>query len=408
VVDNENAGLPNHDKDFASQTANLGNLTNSVADPGSLNPATDAGVIGVGQMGSGGNLALPGLQGRSGATKEKLLRAGGGNDLTEAAVAKALAWLAKQQNSAGYWEFDGGSKADRIAATGMCLLPFLAAGETHKTGKKYRTHVEKGLAYLRSQIKPDGHFGTAGMYSQAIATVAVCEAAGMTQDDTYKRVAKSAADFIVKAQAGNGSWGYSAGEAGDTSIVGWQIQALKSARLAGIAVPDKAFKQAESFLESVSDSGATYGYRTKGSTHTLTAVGLLCRQYMGWGPRVSQLARGIQWMWNGYKPVETDWNMYYYYYATQVFHFFGGPEWHKEWNPAMQKILLDKQITEKTPQAKAGDVGSWPKDNGFIGGSCGKLGTTALACLTLEVYYRHLPLYKRDSAGLQELDKNAN
>ena len=70
----------------------------------------------------------------------------------------------------------------------------------------------------------------------------------------------------MKAQAGNGSWGYTAGTEGDTSIVGWQIQALKSGRLAGIAVPQKAFDQAAVFLESVSsDSGATYGYRSKGS-----------------------------------------------------------------------------------------------------------------------------------------------
>jgi len=131
VVDNENAGLPNQEKDFASQTAILGNQTNVVADPGSMNAATETGVIGVGQLGSGSNLSLPGLQGRSGATKEKLLRTGGGNDETEAAVGRALVWLAKQQNPSGYWEFDGGSKGDRAAATGLCLLPFLAACETH-------------------------------------------------------------------------------------------------------------------------------------------------------------------------------------------------------------------------------------------------------------------------------------
>ena len=40
-----------------------------------------------------------------------------------------------------------------------------------------------------------------------------------------------------------------------------------------------------------------------------------------------------------------------------------------------------------------------------IGGACGRLGTTCLALLTLEVYYRHLPLYKRDSGGLADLER---
>ena len=263
----------------------------------------------------------------------------------------------------------------------------------------------RGLKYLTVQIKPSGQFGNAGMYSQAIATVAVCEAAGMTQDESVKKVVRLAVDYIVKAQADDGSWGYVANQAGDTSIIGWQIQALKSARLSDIAVDQKVFDKAMAFLDSVSgDSGATDGYRTKSSSHTLTAVALLCRQFNGWTPRNVALGRGIEFMWTKLPPKDVDFNMYYYY-ATQVFHNFGGPKWHDDWNPKMQKLLLTKQITEKTPASKASDIGSWPADRDHIGKGCGKLGTTALCCLTLEVYYRHLPLYKRDIGGLELLDK---
>jgi hypothetical protein len=400
----EPPALPGPEDDLPRPAMNLGDPTRMGLDTGSEG-REGLGAVGPGQPGVGGQLALPGFVGRpAGATRDRLVRILGGNDDTEAAVALALAWLAKQQNASGYWEFDGTAKSDRVAATGMCLLPFLAAGETHITGAKYKAHIARGLAYLRSQQRPTGQFAESGMYAQAIATIALCELAGMTQDDRVKKSARLAIDFIVKAQAGNGSWGYTAGNEGDTSIVGWQIQALKSARLAGIPVPDKTFKQAETFLESVSDSGATYGYRTKGPTHSLTAVGLLSRQYMGWSPRVSQLARGVRWLWDGYKPRDDDWNMYYYYYATQVFHFFGGREW-TAWNEVMRELLLKKQVTDKTPRAKSADIGSWPKDNGFIGDNCGKLGTTALSCLTLEVYYRYLPLYKRDGGGLRELER---
>src|SRR5262249_20859780 len=150
---------------------------------------------------------------RTGDAKMQRLGERGGSDVTEAAVARSLMWLARQQTANGYWEFDGISKDDRIAATGMCLLPFFAARQAHLTGRSYRQNVGKGLDYLRSQLKPGGQLGAAGMYSQAIAAIALCEAAGMTQDEKLKRAARSAIDFIVKAQAGNGSWGYTAGEA---------------------------------------------------------------------------------------------------------------------------------------------------------------------------------------------------
>ena len=403
-VENETAGLPNQDKEFASQTSQLAPMNDVVADAGVA--GVGEGLAMVGQGGGGGELALPGMKGRSGATKEKLLRSGGGGDETEAAVGRALVWLAKQQTRDGYWEYDGSHKADRIAATGMAVLPFLAAGETHVNGKKYKSHVAKGLAYLQAKLKANGQFGDAGMYTQAIGTIALCEAAGMTQDDGLKRNAKKAVGYVVAAQAGNGSWGYTSGTDGDTSVVGWQIQALKSAKLAGIAVPDKSFKQAESFLVSVSDdSESRYGYRTKGGTPALSAVGLLSRIYISGNPKHALVARGVKNMWEENKPTEGNWDMYYYYYATQVVHFFDGKAWHADWNPTMRKILLDKQVSNTTPGAKAADVGSWPKDTGFIGSSCGKLGTTCLACLTLEVYYRHLPLNKRDGGGLMELEK---
>jgi hypothetical protein len=327
---------------------------------------------------------------RQGPDKARWLKRFGGDDKTEAAVGRALSWLAKQQNRAGHWEFDGSQKGDKVAATGMCLLPFLAAGETHTTGRNYKKNVAAGIAYLQSQLGETGQFKGAGMYTQAIGTLALCETAGMTGDDKVRKSAAKAVGYIVRAQAGNGSWGYSAGQAGDTSIVGWQIQALQSARFAGIPVPDKAFRNAESFLESVSDSGATYGYRTKVATATLTAVGLLCRQYISkWDAQNPLLARGVDYLWKQIPPQEGDFNMYYYYYATQVVHFFDGPAWHRDWNPKMRDVLLKKQVTDETTGARAAEIGSWLKDNGFIGSNCGKVGTTALACLTLEVYYRH-------------------
>jgi hypothetical protein len=397
----EAVGLPDQPSEVAPLTQMAGLGADALGGKiGDLSPSGDQ-MAGAG--GGAGAFTTPGMVGRSGATKDKLLKAGGGNALSEAAVAAGLTWLARQQEKDGSWKFDGISK-DRVAATGMALLPFLAAGETHKYGTKYKQTVEKGLTWLMSRAGPNGFPGlTNNMYSIAIAAVALNEAAGMTKDPAVKAKATAVTGFIVKAQGRNGSWGYSPNTDGDTSIVGWQIQALASARLAEIKFDkDKVYKDANRFLESVSsDSGAKYGYRDRTPTPTLSAVGLLSKYYMGeMNPRHPAFTRGVDFLKQS-PPDKGYWDMYYYYYATQVMHFFEGPDWHKFWNPKMRDLLIDMQD-------KSGDDakrGSWQKDMGHIGSQCGRLGTTCLALLTLEVYYRHLPLYKRDSGGLADLEK---
>jgi hypothetical protein len=375
-------------------------------------PGVDGNVMG----GDGGNLgmiATGGFAGRGGATKSQLLRAGGGNEASERAVAMGLAWLARQQKPNGSWVYDGQSSGDTIAATGMALLPFLAAGETHKAGKKYQQTVLRGLQYLISQQRSDGGFNGGGitMYSHGIATIALNEAYGMSKDkNMLLRPAQAATNFIVAKQGSDGSWGYAPGTTGDTSIVGWQVQALKAGILSkDIVVPDKTIQDAIKFLDKVSSGSrkAVYGYTApNGAPGTsLTAVGLLCRYYISkWGPGNAGLAEGVEGLMKrppAKAPTAPD--MYYYYYSTQVVHFADGPEW-KDWNEGpmvngkraggMRDWLINLQEKKEGPTH-----GSWASDGAIIGGHCGRIGTTSLALLTLEVYYRHLPLYKREGAG---------
>src|SRR5690606_9696430 len=128
---------------------------------------------------------------------------------------------------------------------------------------------------------------------------------------------------------------------GDLSIAGWQIMALKSGQMAGLDVPTITVKRAISFLDSCSSPEGGYGYTGPANSPRLTAVGLLCRQYMqNWGPSHPRMIQSINNIIKKNPPNKQD--VYYYYYATQVMHHFGGEAW-RDWNEQMREFLLKKQ-----------------------------------------------------------------
>jgi hypothetical protein len=375
--------------------------------------------------GMGGPKMLPGgFGGRSGATREQMVREGGGNGRSEAAVARGLKWLSLHQAADGHWSLDSFNQAgkcncngfgqqDDVAGTAFGLLPLLGAGETHKgTGKNhlYAKNVERGLKWLTGHQAKDGNFGGT-MYSHGLATIAICEAYGLTSDPQLKAPAQRAVDYIVQAQHSAGGWRYGPKQAGDTSVTGWEVMALKSAQMAGLSVPKETLQVAGKFLDSVATSdGAGYGYTSPppaAAPSAMTAVGLLCRQYLGWGPRNLGIVKGVAAL-KKMPPTPSLGNMYYYYYATQVMHHAGGEAWQgwnegtdaqgKKLHPGMRDALIEKQdqgTDAKHPHLK----GSWSPQGDVHGGAGGRVMITSLSLLSLEVYYRHLPLYRRDMGG---------
>ena len=92
--------------------------------------------------------------------------------------------------------------------------------------------------------------------------------------------------------------------------------------------------------------------------------------------------------------------MYYNYYATQVLHQYGGKHW-KKWNSIMRDHLVNTQ-------AKGGHAdGSWATADAHGQAAGGRLYMTCLAVMTLEVYYRHMPIYK-EGAMLETQVGDAN
>jgi hypothetical protein len=347
--------------------------------------------------------------------KGRGLREGGGTEESEAAVALALKWLAEHQYADGSWSFDhahspkcrrrcanvGFERQAKRAATALALLPFLGSGQTQLDGK-YRKNVEAGLYYLTRSMQVRDKMGSfwdphGRMYGHGLASIAVCEAYGMTRDHALREPAQAALNFIVYAQDPvGGGWRYEIHQPGDTSVVGWQLMALTSGRMAYLQVPQQTMRNAGYFLDAVqSNEGAAYGYVVPGTRPATTAIGLLCRMYLGWPRDNPALVQGIEalstWGPSTNQSGPSRNNMYYNYYATQVMHHFGGSDW-RRWNDTMRDYLI------ATQSRKGHERGSWYLEGADDGaGPGGRLYFTAMAAMTLEVYYRHLPLYKPDS-----------
>src|SRR5262249_45223931 len=151
--------------------------------------------------------------------------------------------------------------------------------------------------------------------------------------------------FIRSAQGEAGGWRYEPRQGGDTSVVGWQVMALKSGQMAGLEVDDSrnpTLSRATKWLNScMTADGGGYGYLGPERTQTMTAVGLLCRLYLGTGPRNSGIVAGVNYLKKSSPPAGLN-SIYYYYYATQVMHHVGGDAW-EQWNPKMRDMLIAKQ-----------------------------------------------------------------
>jgi hypothetical protein len=338
----------------------------------------------------------------------EMVRREGGTTLTEAAVSRGLRWIAKQQLEDGSWSLrghDGGAGLEsRASATGMALLAFLGAGQTHLVGH-YQGEVSLGLRWLLDHQGEDGDLRAgsdhqAGMYAHGQAAIALCEAFALTGDEKLRGPAEKAIRYIASAQYSDGGWRYSPEEplnppGGDTSVVGWQLMALQSARAARLDVPDYTLELANQFLDRVEhDGGATYSYRPEEQpTATMTAEALLCRMYLGWKRETPGIRDGVRYLAEQNLPDANNWNIYYWYYGTLTMHNFNDADF-DTWHRKMRKILIESQST------KGCSEGSWDPVHPSVdtwGEQGGRLMMTSLNTLTLEVYYRCMPLFQTDS-----------
>ena len=335
----------------------------------------------------------------------------GGSVETERAVQSALAWLAATQSADGRWNaarhgggeersvpghhrHGVGAKSDH-GVTGLSLLAFLGAGNTHREGP-YSETVARGIGFLVDRQRADGSLAGdaeffAALYCHGMAAIALAECCAMTGDATLRQPLEKAVGYTLSMQSpSTGGWRYAAGDKGDTSQLGWQVMLLTSGRQAGLTGMESAEARARTFLQSVSSgrAGGLAAYRPgERPSMAMTAEALACRLFLGMpadhpcvGEAVEVLARS---------PPETrSPNAYAWYYATLASFHAGGPQW-EAWNRQLQAALLPLQRRESS-----GLDGSWDPDPVW-GGHGGRVYATAMAAMTLEVYYRHLPMHRQ-------------
>lgn len=371
-------------------------------------------ISGVGGYGIGGLLAsVHGQRWGRGA----LLAREGGSPGTESAILAALRWLRSHQDKDGKWDQDGfescckdgkcggkGTGQFDVAVTGLALLAYMGSGNTNRVGKFKKT-VRRGLDWLRKQQQADGSLGSerkveSWVYNHAIGTLALCEAYAVSRDYRFKDAAQKAVDYILKAQNPALGWRYKPKSGrSDSSVTGWMVLALKAAKDAKLKVEQSAFDGAINWFDKATDARGKCGYMYPGdpgsvikdiNMHyamqpTMTGVSVFCRLLCGQARLEAKIPHGVDILmanlpeWD--KPKFTRVDPYYWFWATNAVFQYGGKNWDK-WNKALKMALLENQ--------RAGGCanGSWDPDGkwGMVGG---RVCTTALAALTLEVYYRY-------------------
>lgn len=337
----------------------------------------------------------------------------GGSEETERAVQAALAWLAAAQSPDGGWNaaqhgaglersVDGnhrqaaGSRSDH-GVTGLALLAFLGAGNTHREGP-HAPAVDRGIRFLVGRQRADGSLSGdaeffAALYCHGMATIALAECFAMTGDRALRPpLDRAVAHTLAMQHPHTGGWRYAAGDRGDTSQCGWQVMVLSSGRNAGLTGFDAAEAGARRYLQSVA-SGAAGGlaaYRPgERPSVAMTAEALFCRLVLGMPAGHASTAEALALI-TASPPSVSSANAYTWYYATLACFHAGGPAWDR-WNAQLQAALLPMQRREGGPLA-----GSWDPDPVW-GGHGGRVYSTALSAMTLEVYYRHLPMHQRES-----------
>ncbi|MBL8877599.1 MAG: hypothetical protein JNG88_00640 [Phycisphaerales bacterium] len=389
---------------------------------------------------------------RSPEERRKRIEQFGGSRNTENAVEAGVLWLATHQSPDGTWDrfnFDRQCPADdrcsqpaisretdslQTGVTGLALLAILGAGYSDIDGP-YQENVRRATKALLKLQRADGGFsptdGQAG-YNNSVATLALAELYALNGDRALVDPINRAVARLVASQQPLGGWDYSplpTSGRNDTSITAWALQALLAARSAGIDVPSDALARAAVHFSLASESDGRVKYADAGTGFAMdnagrpqyryggpmTAIGLMSAQLLGWRNDLPLLERQAGLLLadppsmakaRGGDPSQFHCE-YYWYYGTIALFQRGGEPW-EQWNAALRDAILPAQERPRTADGRRKHTfGSWPAYGhrwGKWARPAGRVYSTAICVLTLEVYYRHTPAYLEDGLPLNAAD----
>jgi hypothetical protein len=313
------------------------------------------------------------------------------------AVERALQYLAKEQQPNGKFTGNYGGSSGIPALVAMA---FLSKGYTPTEGR-YKVTINRCIDFVlqsqqRNGVINEGSAGSGPMYAHNISTLFLSEISGMVDPERQKRIARALpralkvildAQRIPKGKDHQGGWRYHPHSTdSDTSCSGWALMALRSAKLNGAAVPDRAIEDAVAYLYRHYDPQlGCFGYSDRHNhKESLTGMGLLCLELCGEHGKPATIKAG-EFVLKHHRSLAQNPHGYYgNYYAAQGMFQLGGKYWetYADW---MYAHYLRRQEAN----------GSWVSEGGSVYGS-------AMMVLAFTVPYRQLPIYQRDETVDEE------
>jgi hypothetical protein len=314
------------------------------------------------------------------------------------AVELGLEFLARVQEKNGSFPENYGTSTGIPALVGMA---FLSKGHMATEGR-FAENINRCIDYVLEHQDRDGlfvagHAGSGPMYAHNISTLFLSEVSGMVDPERQERIAEAlpkALRLILRAQRmpkspqHEGGWRYHPGSRdSDTSCSGWALMALRSAKLNGASVPDKAIEDAVEYLYRNHDPReGCFGYSdTSSHRESLTGMGLLCLELCGEHGKPATIKAGEFVLRNHRSLANNQFEFYGNYYSAQGMFQLGGKYW-ETYAAWMYDYYLPKQQED----------GSW------YSREAGRTYGTAMMVLAFTVPYRQLPIYQRDETVDEE------
>lgn len=333
------------------------------------------------------------------AASEPMLPGGDPPEVTPAvrdAIDAGLKYLASSQNRDGSWRTRGPTGAYPVAMTSLAGLALMASGSTPTQGP-YARQVSSALSFVLKSARRDGLIAQLEeenhcMHGHGFALLFLAQCYGMEEDPQrqaqIRGVLQRGIELTARSQSAAGGWLYTPDSGGDEgSVTVTQVQGMRAARAAGIAVPKRVIDNAMKYLEKSTneDGGIRYQVSDNGpSRPAISAAAVVC--YFNAGlyddARAMKALRYVEPLLSPARSEAARYSGHYFYahlYMAQVMYLLGEEKWREYFLP-MRQALIDKQNRAD---------GSWDGDH--IGPTYG----TSVALLILQLPYKNLPIMQR-------------